>query len=128
MMFMGMIRKLPSIKRVHLLFLCVAEVYEVHVLNKRPLGRFYHRGLSLFLLWICPLPFRKSVLHERYRLRLLRRRTLILLDQTKGDTSEKELSNQILYREEGDYSLGNVEQSYYQKRIFVVDGSGYGEQ
>lgn len=34
------------------------------------------------------------------------------------------LSNQILYREEGDYSLGNVEQRYYQKRIFVVDGSG----
>lgn len=38
-------------------------------------------------------------------------------------TFEKGLSNQILYREEGDYSLENVEQKCYQKRIFVVDAS-----
>jgi hypothetical protein len=39
-------------------------------------------------------------------------------------TFEKGPSNQILYREEGDYSLGNIEQRCYQKRIFVVDASG----
>lgn len=39
-------------------------------------------------------------------------------------TFEKGPSGQILYREEGGYSLGNVEQKCYQKRIFIVDASG----
>lgn len=38
-------------------------------------------------------------------------------------TFEKGPSNQILYREEGDYRLGSVVHSCYQKRIFVVDAS-----
>ena len=39
-------------------------------------------------------------------------------------TFEKGPSNQILYREEGDYQLGSVKRSCYQKRIFVVDALG----
>jgi len=39
-------------------------------------------------------------------------------------TFEKGSSNQILYREEGEYSLGKIEQRCYQKRIFIVDALG----